>query len=377
MTVEFRTLFLAIALCASAASAQAADPVSAGRGAILGITGVVLPGGTYDITFASGTYRHLLPDIFTDSVATSAMNQINQAFNSIQYPSLLYIGVDEYRMPVSSPVGDSVNYILSDGRYAPWDITTRGTTSLDFTDFWPIFFTTKPACQWVYSSGGAKNFQNVAGGYALSKLAFGDFDGDGKTDVFYASPITGGFQWKYSSGGAKTFQNLAQGPYPDGFGDFDGDGKTDAFYAQFLGRLLYQWKYSSGAAKTFVKLAIGRKPTGFGDFDGDGKTDVFYADGLAKGGYQWKYSSGGVKAARNLAQGPYPDGFGDFDGDGKTDVFYAQPLTGGAFRWKYSSGGATTFRYLARGPAISYLRFGDFNGDGKTDVFSANGAYCR
>ena len=40
------------------------------------------------------------------------------------------------------------------------------------------------ACQWMYSSGGAGNFRNLALGPELSALRFGDFDGDRKTDVF-------------------------------------------------------------------------------------------------------------------------------------------------------------------------------------------------
>ena len=40
------------------------------------------------------------------------------------------------------------------------------------------------ACQWKYSPGGTGSFRNLAVGPALSGLRFGDFDGDGKTDVF-------------------------------------------------------------------------------------------------------------------------------------------------------------------------------------------------
>jgi hypothetical protein len=88
------------------------------------------------------------------------------------------------------------------------------------------------ACQWMFSSGGAGNFQNLAVGPPLAGLRFGDFDGDGKTDVFAVTPKSGGaHQWMFSSGGAGNFQNLAVGPPLDvlEFGDFDGDRRMDGF----------------------------------------------------------------------------------------------------------------------------------------------------
>jgi hypothetical protein len=86
------------------------------------------------------------------------------------------------------------------------------------------------ACQWMMSSGGTSDFENLATGPPLSELAFGDFDGDGKTDVFAVSPIgDGNFQWMMSPGGTGAFRDLAIGPALSElrFGDFDGDGKTD------------------------------------------------------------------------------------------------------------------------------------------------------
>ena len=43
------------------------------------------------------------------------------------------------------------------------------------------------ACQWLFSSGGAGNFQNLAVGPPLDILEFGDFDGDRRMDVFSVS----------------------------------------------------------------------------------------------------------------------------------------------------------------------------------------------
>jgi len=60
-------------------------------------------------------------------------------------------------------------------------------------------------------------------------LRFGDFDGDGRTDVFQTS----GGRWYFSSGGRASWAPLASsgcplaGLYVEG--DFNGDGKSDVF----------------------------------------------------------------------------------------------------------------------------------------------------
>ncbi|MCB0609146.1 MAG: VCBS repeat-containing protein [Lewinella sp.] len=224
--------------------------------------------------------------------------------------------------------------------------------------------------KWYYSPGGAGSWVVLQSNpNTVDKLAFGDFNGDHKTDVFY---VLGG-QWKYSSGGVAAWTNIAQAPGSSvenlAFGDFNGDGKTDVFTVTNG-----QWKYSSGGAGSWLNLAqdpsVSFSNLRFGDFNGDGKTDVFT---VING--QWKYSSGGAGSWLNLAQDPSKSigdlAFGDFNGDGKTDVF---AVTNG--QWKYSSGGTGGWQNLAHDPSksINDLAFGDFNGDGKTDVFIAGGS---
>jgi hypothetical protein len=62
----------------------------------------------------------------------------------------------------------------------------------------------------------------------MTDFVIGDFDGDGRSDVFYAN----GHQWRLSRGGVAAFEVLNTSSYrvPDlRFGDFNGDGKTDVF----------------------------------------------------------------------------------------------------------------------------------------------------
>ena len=64
----------------------------------------------------------------------------------------------------------------------------------------------------------------------VDDVDLGDFDGDGKTDVFWAD----GQQWYAAYSGFGPWEDLASSGYPLsqlGFGDFNGDGKTDVFRA--------------------------------------------------------------------------------------------------------------------------------------------------
>ena len=118
----------------------------------------------------------------------------------------------------------------------------------------------------------------------LQGLQFGDFDGDGKADVFQVV----GVQWRFSSAGVGQWQNLSTSSVTlDSlrFGDFDGDKKTDVFSIDGN-----QWRYSSGGASSWQNLTTSDVPLAdlrFADFNGDLKTDVFNVDGA-----QWRYSSG-------------------------------------------------------------------------------------
>ncbi len=220
---------------------------------------------------------------------------------------------------------------------------------------------TKIDNQWKYSSEGKSKWINLEiSEIPIEYLRFGDFNGDGKTDVF----TKWGNRWMYSSAGKSKWINLEISEIPIEylrFGDFNGDGKTDVFT-----KIGNQWKYSSGGKSKWINLTISTQPLSnlrFGDFNGDGKTDVF-----TKIDNQWKYSSGGKSKWINLTISTQPLSnlrFGDFNGDGKTDVF-----TKIDNQWNYSSGARSSWRKLNRSSVkMKNLRFGDFDGDGKTDVF--------
>jgi hypothetical protein len=219
--------------------------------------------------------------------------------------------------------------------------------------------------QWQYSSAGTGPWTNLATDATPQvELRFGDFDGDGKTDVFRVS----GNQWQTSRSGLEAWADLAtdSAPVTDlRFGDFDGDGKTDIFS---INSGTGQWRYSSGGTGAYMNLATESLTVSdlqFGFFDGDDKIDVFNrrADG------QWRFSSGGVAGWEDLASDPSVElALGDFDGDGITDVFNRES----SGQWRYSRSGRDPWTSLANEPGVAFadLRYGDFNGDNRTDLFS-------
>src|SRR5262249_32262039 len=176
--------------------------------------------------------------------------------------------------------------------------------------------------------------QNLAFASSSVFIDLGRFDGDFKTDVFGAVPtaMANVYDFDYSPGGAASFVNLSHNNFIDlfttgfalRFGDFDGDGRTDVFQAFDAGNGSSFWVYQPDG--TTPAKSLGSQPfllsdLQFGDFDADGKTDVFATRALPDGRLEWVYFAGGTgdPIVLNTVDGPVPL-LGDFTGDGRTDA---------------------------------------------------------
>jgi hypothetical protein len=199
-----------------------------------------------------------------------------------------------------------------------------------------------------------------------AKLGVGDFDGDGKDDLFLATGAAwyyaprGKAEWRYRNAQTEGLASLR-------FGDFDGDGRTDVFTQR--GR---DWLVSWGGASQWEKINesdAGISDFAIGDFDGDHRADVFYADGS-----RWWVSFGGVGPFVPSADSHYrvPElRFGDFDGDGRTDVLgvvhgYWQVAYGGTESWAPLRSALTS--------TVRRLVVADFDGDGRADIATSTGS---
>lgn len=166
-----------------------------------------------------------------------------------------------------------------------------------------------------------------------------DFDGDGKNEllslaaggsgiakVFRYDPITISFIEIYSCAtGFSQLDNNTDGPilvyyaYP---GDFNGDGKTDIFGATGNGaKILYftgNGAVLADAPGNYNPYDFVVTPPGIADFNGDGKTDISYYPSIyySIGNNDFSVQAGSVEATINA----------DFTGDGKADGLYLDDL---------------------------------------------------
>ena len=232
------------------------------------------------------------------------------------------------------------------------------------------------------------------------QLFFGDFDGDGTTDILFMSKNNRSGQIECTfklllSGNLDNNISFAQlsGNLKIRIGDFDGKGKADVEVHSQDGDIN---TFFLNASKKFQKYSINPQPTGSfthtsrysGDFNGDGITDLLV---YSANDYSWKVSFGkgdGTYTANpttlsnlngeyvvsgNDHVPKYKVTIADFNGDGKEDI--VQFLNGSAIA--IYSNGYTNNQYqykcenlnlIQDGSSISKMSVADFNNDGLLDI---------
>lgn len=250
--------------------------------------------------------------------------------------------------------GDGKDDVLMTGLHAPAGALTAGdldAVNRMYSSSWQVAFSGSSAYQTL----------NITG-YAMNQVAFGDFDGNGKSDALFAD----GTRWwvSWNSNTPFVVRNLATATLGQiRFGDFNGDGRTDAFRADGSGwyvsySAVTGWQPLNNSAVTDLQI---------GDLNGDGRSDVFTA-----WSGKWFVCYGGAGNWTQIGSSSVTASqvrLYDFNGDGKDDVFHT---TGE--HWLVSYGGTSSWSTLNTSTyTLSALRFGDFDGNGRTDVFRADG----
>ncbi|HJZ39656.1 MAG TPA: FG-GAP-like repeat-containing protein, partial [Bacteroidales bacterium] len=239
-----------------------------------------------------------------------------------------------------------------------------------------------------------------------SRLFFGDFNGDGKSDAFCLPDSAKGATWVgwklYLGQGNNDFGFASAGNFTTSINgnprdinenhiarittmDLNGDGKDDLILTEITpnNNTYYYYVLSNGtsvtnamafAATASLNIEYNKYPK-LGDLDGDGLSD--YIDFFGNGEW-WLYSYDFNNLQNHFPQ-KYHSSIGtaistsdkliisDFNGDGRGDFwrFYADgfniySLNGNSFVQIFSSSSIKSNYFFT---------LGDFNGDGKTDIF--------
>ncbi len=248
----------------------------------------------------------------------------------------------------------------SNARDTIWFSTGEGTFTSSFTTASPD--------TWV--DGGNTNNTSTS----LNRIKFGDFNGDRMTDVYYINGNgNSAADTIYFSNGNGSFTRKDTGPTTDikggsleninfslncvSFGDFNGDGLTDVYKIKGWNSVTEDYVYLSKGDGTFAskntgistfidgetikKANFSAGKIKFGDFNGDGLTDIYYVNGPANGNIDSIYLSKG--------DGTFTSGYSGQD----------TAISGTNIDESISS--------------LHRIQFNDFNGDGITDVYYING----
>jgi hypothetical protein len=161
----------------------------------------------------------------------------------------------------------------------------------------------------------------------------GDFDGDGRSDIFWYQAGAGQDYLWWGSGGPGSFSEVtseSSGTYEPFAGDFDGDGYADIFWYRPGEGTDHTWWGRSGRTfdthsdlREFDDIA---RPI-VGDFDGNGTTDVFWdtVDPSANDSVWLTWPEREVAAFPSRILDEYTGLTGDFNADGTDDLFWYTP----------------------------------------------------
>jgi hypothetical protein len=271
---------------------------------------------------------------------------------------------------------DDILWRNTDGQLSDW----LGTASGGFIDNGAVFHAIVSA-DWRITSTG-------------------DFNGDGRSDIFWHNDDGRVTDWLGTASGGFTDNTvIAQTSvstdwHVSGTGniiahrpgnDFNGDGRSDILWRNTDGQLSNWLGTANGGftdngmiSHTIVSTAW--QIAGTGDFNGDGRSDILWRNtdgqlsnwlGTANGGF----TDNGAVSHTTVSTAWQIAGTGDFNGDGRSDILWRN-TDGQLSDWLGTANGGFTdngaVSHTTVATAWQIAGTGDFNGDGRSDILWRN-----
>ena len=222
-----------------------------------------------------------------------------------------------------------------------------------------------------------------------SDAAWGDYDGDGYVDLFFANIFAADKLFKNNGDG--TFSDVTVFPLGDSgwnrsaeWVDYDGDGDLDIYLITNAANRLYR-NNGNGTFTEMYGLPLGDSGDGYGaawgDYDNDGDLDCY----LVNNGANKLLRNDGAGAFTDVTVAPLNDAaagrgaaWADYDDDGNLDLYLAN--NGANHLYRNAGGGVfseTTDPLLGDASESNGVGWADYDGDGYLDLYLANNAANR